>query len=200
MIELIVLGMGFYGLCTGKFSASKGRMLTGAPARLCSLILLAHLPISFAGGFALGFFGVAQDSWYPLIISLISLFLVITVSSVVANRYCARLNVEARIPEHPGSTPLDSFSGRTGDFPETDSGSPYAVVGVPQSLRDSVLRQIGRGLVLAGGASCTLFIGLVMNARGAHAGVSMTAPILCIVATILAYRLFRPAGPVSPAP
>ncbi|MFM7058991.1 MAG: hypothetical protein ACKO2P_18940 [Planctomycetota bacterium] len=198
MIELIVLGMGFYGLCTGKFSASKGRMLTGGPARVCSLILLAHLPISFAGGFALGFFGMPQDSWYPLIVSLISLFLVITTSAIAANQYCTRLNVERTTPAQPDN--LLSQATSINSDAETDNQSPYAVVGAPQPPQDSALRQIFRGLVLAGGLLCTAMITLFLNAQNAAEGVMIAAVVFGVGATFGAYRVFRPAAPAAVSP
>ena len=190
MIELIVLGMGFYGLCTGKFSASKGRMLTGTPARICSLILLAHLPISFAGGFTLGLLGLPQDSWYPLVISLISLFVVITASAIVANRYSAELTPAAT--EDGQSAPANSQSTSTSTSPALDNGSPYAVADIPQSPQDTVLRQIGRGLVLAAGLICTMILSVFLNAHGATTAVSAVALILGAAATIVTYRMLRP--------
>ena len=191
MIELIVLGMGFYGLCTGKFSASKGRVLTGTPARICSLILLAHLPISFAGGFTLGLLGLPQDSWYPLIISLISLFVVITASAIVANRYSGEMTPAAT--EDGQSAPANSQS--TSTSPALDNGSPYAVADIPQAPQDTVLRQIGRGLVLAAGLICTMILSVFLNAHGATTAVSAVALILGAAATIVTYRMLRPQLP-----
>lgn len=58
--EIVLLVVGIMALVKGKLTLSKKHVLYGTPARLVGLIGMAPLPLSFAGGMAIGIYYAAQ--------------------------------------------------------------------------------------------------------------------------------------------
>ncbi|MEY3172950.1 MAG: hypothetical protein RLZZ436_863 [Planctomycetota bacterium] len=192
MLELIVLGMGVYGLCSGKFTASKGRVLTGLWARICSLILLLHLPNVFIGQLILAEYGLQDHSWAPILVSLASLLCVIALSATVARRCPAGLN--------------PSVAAESASVPEivevpTAAEGPSAedhLSRTPTAVNDPVLKQIARPLVLLGGILTTCFAAAITVELGEAIPIGLV--IFGVTSTMFLYRSLKPQAQVVPSP
>jgi len=84
--ELGILLFGLYVLFSGKYNLGKGRVLTGAKARLLGVLCLLPIPLAFAAGVLAGLFmaltgGPAPSTLLTTVLEIVILVVVVVLVS-----------------------------------------------------------------------------------------------------------------------
>ena len=90
--EIGLLIYGIYSLATGKYSLSKGKVLTGGKARLLGVLCMLPLPLAFIAGVLLGLFfalvlGTAVPVWLSTVTEVLILVVVGVAVTVLGKKY-----------------------------------------------------------------------------------------------------------------
>ena len=90
--EIGLLIYGIYSLATGKYSLSKGKVLTGGKARLLGVLCMLPLPLAFITGVLLGLFfalvlGTAVPVWLSTVTEVLILVVVGVAVTVLGKKY-----------------------------------------------------------------------------------------------------------------
>jgi hypothetical protein len=193
MLEILMLGLGVYGLATGKFWISKKQQLKGWRGRVCGGIFLLHLPVSMVAGLVLGLTGggmteeaAGNVAFGVGLASMLTLFTIAVIVAKVLYRGQAAeegeiVSAEVAVDSNP-ATQMSAFTAV--QTPATTNEAPH----------DPIYQQIARAFILLGGLFGTMVLGFVAMAALGEI-IAIPVVIASILLTAVIYRAFLPRKP-----
>ena len=195
MLEILMLGLGVYGVATGKFSISKKQQLRGWRGRVCGGIFLMHLPISFAAGVVIGLVGgeMTEDAANNVAfgVGLASMLALVTIA-VIVSKVLYRGQAAEDGETFTAEVVADANSENPGSAFQIDA-PPAPTLEAPH---DPIYQQIARAFILLGGLGGTMVLGFVALAALGE-GVAIPVVVASVLLTGVIYRAFLPRKPKS---